>query len=402
MKINKEQIIIYSALCISPFFCFITSFYFIFKRKVFSVFALSLSITMMFIFYPLMYDTIANFNVYYGNVVTDFTQISNDLYINLATILKDKFGLGFIYFYAIGVFVIFNIKLKILNIGLNNKSSIQAYYIYLFIFVCSIYYRDIADLNRTYLSLSLSLFGIYFIFIRDRVNILLGCFFLFLSVGIHSFGFIVIFLILISKNVNVKRYQLFIILLSVLFCFFSKSIFLFIADHVDFFKPLRFYITSETWGRNTLTIDKIFLKVLDVAIMATCIFYFKNNTNNIIYKMLYFIFIIAICVFFYQTFFERITVLFYIFLPLLFTLQSKLNIKILIFLVGLILVRFLFYNFFLYGHAFYNSDIVLNKNDINGNILKSFYYPSIMYFYDIGNSDVYINSHYFWGYKLTK
>ncbi|NIH23978.1 hypothetical protein HBM99_16750 [Providencia heimbachae] len=378
---------------------FYTLFYFIKKRN--CIFGLSLSLSLIFIYQPLMYDTSANF----------FTLLQREdfnLYLFIPRELKLNFNIDYyysIFFYTFIIFYCWFKTISHLTKGINNKVTLN---ILLTLSISSIIYRDIMDLNRFYLSISIAFYYVYYIKnVYNKFPIFYFFCFLLLCFSIHTFSMVIFFAFFISHFINKNH----IYIIYIVSCFFigviSDSLMKIIISNVDLIN-LRIpsaYLSDGGWGHNEYSENTLLRKVLECFIVFNLaligmLYKLKNKNKHENININLIVIFCGLCFLFFsfKTLFERSFITLSVFSIFLFSLNIK-NGFLKYLLLVLFLFRFIIINFVRYGSVFTNghTDVLpdySSKFDIQ---LKPLYVPTIFLLdLDNGYSDKFIQNNSIW------
>lgn len=413
-NISLSIIIQYLLLMINPILSiFFVMYQFILNRKV-SAFVIAFSISLIFIYFPLMYDTSSNYYATFSLQNSDHSYFEIRLYNLFAFLLKKYFDIDFMYFILLTSTFSIYLWIKISN-NYNNLIIANNNKIYIFMFVFfSIIYRDIMDLNRFYFATSIFLF-ILFIYDNKQLKFRNYPIFLFLSIiaiEIHSATIIFILLFMSVYFFKLRFiYSYWYPILMLLFGIISQNILLAILDlpiinTLDFVQLGKSYLSSENkWGVGSLNLyDKMqrFLEIiafLVIFILGNKLLKTDTYKNDKVIK--FSLLFIGIVLFFisYKSLYERYSLALFLFSSFIIyksLLGNKvINIFQTIFLITLIL-RFILINFFMYGIIFTDKymEILPNSNKKEEMILKPFYLftPYLLDLKEHGYSDKYIRN----------
>lgn len=382
---------------INPVFSFFLSFIgFIFKKK--EVFILSISISLIFAYQPLMYDASS---IYFGMEYYG----ADNFYISVISFLK-KYTL-FDYYFVVFIFlvIIFYIWFRV-AISLRQKVDEKKDFLYVLAVFFLIIYRDIMDLNRFYLSLSLSLYCFYYLMDRyPNKKAILFALIGIICIAIHKFVFVIYFLYIISVLINSRKFYLFFLILSIIMGCFSHS-FLNILGSVLNVVGVHIpsaYVGEGGWGENEYFGTTLLRKILEFLIAFSIAIYALKLKKNSMDEKLNFLILIAslfmLCIS-YKTLAERTIIITCVFSIYLFTKQKN-SIYILI-ITLLLFLRFFSINFLKYGYVFSSefNEILYDPVSKVELQIKPFYYPTILLLdFKNGYSDEYIEENAIWGRK---
>lgn len=381
--INKNSLVMFILLGVSPLLSMLYVIRELLRRNEIPPILSSIPIAIIIVSMPWLSDTLNNFNSY---LTTDYFT-SGSFYINSAQTLNYYFSLEYSFFYFLTVCFMFYVKLIVIN--KYNSRALTDFYFFLAIVVLCLSFRDIADLNRTYLGASLFLLG-YLLFEMENKKI--TAIFLFaLSFLVHSFCLIPVAVFFACKFIpKIKLRYLFItFIVSLQF----TTILDFIISITPFFKNLEYYIHGEAWGKMSLLPGNIALRLLDFSVMASILYFYRSHAKENIFKLLFILAMLAILFVEYRTFYERITMLLYVCLPIVCFLKTKLNLSQKIIVISALLARSLFYNVYTHGYVLYeNTGDLAYYHYYMDNLVRLLYYPNLLY----------INSFAFWDNEIFR
>ncbi|WP_417119347.1 EpsG family protein [Proteus terrae] len=403
IKFNTYNILNILSFFINPVLSLLFSIILLINKKKVSIILLSLSISLILVYQPLMYDTSSNFYLYYY-------QKGDSLYNLIAQFLHNLYGLDYYHIIFFYTFIIIYTWFKPILFHINRSSNNKIYFLIILLSIASLSYRNIMDLNRTMLSISISFYYIFYINYKHKDNLLNFILFSIISLLIHPVSIIIYIFLLLSKKIkSINMYILYI-----LFCFFIGLFFSSVIKNISsvtssydnyIFNTISYYLNSEKWGEINYTFNFLLRKIIELTICLLTIYIsFKekkknNNQNNFLYNLI--ILISGICLLFmdFKTFFERIFLILNLFYISLYFYKKSLNITDIILSI-LIIIYFFSINFIVYGKVFnteYNEIIPNNESRFSIQI-KPFYYPTIYLLnIDNGYSDEYISTHSTWG-----
>lgn len=397
ITLNKINFIGVLFFLINPLISLFYSLVFFIKKQE-CVLALSLTISLIFIYQPLMYDTSSNFFSYLYNE-------TNNLYNLIPRELKNNLNIDYyysIFFYTTLIFYCWFKTIKYLSKDIVDKKNLN---LLITASIILIIYRDIMDLNRFYLSITLSFYYIFYIKNKyTSLKYITLLFFIIVSFEIHSFSIIIFFSYFIAKTVNQqKAYILFLF-----FCFFIGVVWGALAQEL-LFSLLRYsglnisnvYFGDGGWGHNDYSDSTLLRKILECSIVLSLalfsvIYKRRNNDNNV--NLIIFLCGLCFLFFSFKTFFERTFIVLCIYSIYLFSLNFKngiLKYSILL----LLLFRFLIINFVRYGDVFLDghTDVLPNTENKIALQIKPLYYPSLFLLdIDNGYSDKFIIQNSIW------
>jgi hypothetical protein len=397
--------------CINPIISVVFSLASIYKgnERIYTVFFLSLALSLIFMYQPLLYDPSSNFFETAYGIYNNGENLN--LYNYIPFLSKQLFGANYISVLFLYVFFInfiwFSFYLFVIKVRCDKKIIIVTF----FFFIASLIYRQQVDLNRTYLSYSI-LLSFFVLCNLVRVpglsKILLFAVIGFVALMIHSSVLILIVLFLLARFIPIRLFSLLYIvslLASILLqnMDFMSDLF----NSLEFINdPSHYFEEGTRWGSGNLTLTIIFQRVIEFFIITIAFFcgffhIYKNENidrtllNTIKFTLL--LICISICFISFRTMYERLSLAAFLWLPFLF-IQIKKNrhfymIQVLLLLM---LVRFIFINVVMYSYIYTERyNIVLPKHEQKIDLaVKPIFYPSLflLNFEYFGYSDDYIYS----------
>ncbi|MBJ9973608.1 EpsG family protein [Providencia sp. R1] len=351
-----------------------------------------------------MYDTSSNFFIYYNRA-------GSSLYNLLPQLASENFNIDYYYSIFIYTSLIFYFWLKPIYYHIYNNKNNKIYFFMIFLVIFSTSYRNIMDLNRTALSISIAFYYIYYIKYAYN-NKLYSFIYIPISIFFHPISIFIFFLNYISYKISSFKLYLIYIITCLLVGMLSSTIMLSISNVISnydniLFNNINYYLTNERWGKIEYSTTFLLRKIVEIIICVMIIYISfmekinkKNNISNLI------ILIVGSCFIFidYKTFFERFFLILNFFYLSLYFFKTKIKITDFI-LMAFIILYFFSINFLVYGKNFTleNNEIIPESSSRYSIQFKPLYYPSI-YLLDLNNgySDEYINSHSIWGKNLFK
>lgn len=385
-KVSYTKLLSFFLLCLSPLISFLYSIYLVIKRKNFSLIIISIPISLIFLSMPWASDTISNFKTY----LSEGYLSSDSLYINTAQYLKYNFKFDFYLFYFFTLVVIFYSKFYFIK--KYNELNLNSYIFFLVVLFLTISYRDISDLNRTYLACSIFIVA-YYLYVFEK-KIVLPFFLVFVAVNIHSFVFLAFFISVLANIFKEIKFKYFILCMVV--AFQSNFILNYLVNNISFISEYSYYITGERWGLMKLLPGNIIMRVADLLVIFSFLYVYRQYARSKIYKFIFFLSVLIVSFLMYRTFYERTIILFYISIPMLLFLGKDIKMKYKVIMVILLLLRFLFYNVYTHGYILYRYlDVICYYNFYVDNIVKLFYLPCLLYLNNSNFTDLEIYKIYF-------
>lgn len=394
---------------INPFASFVYGlFLFFFKKS--NALILALSLGLMFAYFPLMYDTSANFfSVQSGNI--------KNLYNWIPYILNKQFNLDYYYIIYLYTVIIFYCWFK--SISFMGKESDKCSWA--FVFCASFFliiYRDVMDLHRIYLSFSLTFFYCYYFRKRFKFNLIIQFFlffaFLILTISIHYYALIFFILFLIAQlplNKISERWVYLFVFFILILGIYSQSLLNFILQTLptsEWTQKIYFYISQQSkWGYIQKSVFSVIIKNLReilflFLVIALSLQYRVIKKQNIVMNILILMSLLTLFCVMYRTLFERSYILISLFSIALFVYPNinKKQLYLKIALMILIVSRFFIVNIHDRGEFFLakHDSIILNSDKKIKLELKPFYYPTfkLINITEQGYSDEFIKQNSRW------
>ncbi|EPW8574052.1 EpsG family protein [Morganella morganii] len=391
---KKHHLLCILSFIINPVLSLLMSLNYFFKGKNTSV-ILSLSLSLIFSYQPLMYDTSANF----------FKLISsepNNLYNIIPYFFKTNLNIDYYYFILLYTFIIFWCWFSMIYIIGKNVRHSSRFLLIVFLGMISIIYRDIMDLNRFYLSISIVFFSIIYshYYLKSKINLLIVLLST-IAFFIHQYSILILFSYILG--ILIKSTYLYILYLScaVLVGFFFDGFIINIASNIELLSSYHAYFGTGIWGNTTYSNATLIRKIFEVVLISNITYILiklKLNTNDEIINLCLIICGFCFIFFSFKTFFERTLISLLIIYIYIFSLDIKKSLTISLLLV-LITTKFFLINFYRYGDVFiYGHTDVLPNTELKIEMqFKPFYYPTIFLIdFNNGYSDNFIISNSIW------
>ena len=407
-KLFKIEIIYQFILfLINPFLGLLSSLYYMLKKNFsFNALSAALSLSLIFIYLPIMYDSSGRFYLYYYQQKSQFLDI--DLYNKIIIFLHQLFNIQYmsvIYLYTAFILYTWFFIFKYYKEYAQSNRTIVFMCTYL---ISSILYRNIMDLERFYLSVSILIITLFLIENKiKRINSILLILISFIAVLIHSGVFLVILLILIARlNFNIKILKI----LPILAFIFASNSYYYLSLLLEL--PIFSFVDSQTmhliqsyidpnsiWGSKDVRFSLVILRYIEVFLLL--LIYYKGvellkNQNSLGIKITLLLAIVVIIFLPYVTLYERYSTTFFIFSIFIvypYILENKKSLFLYLVLF-LFILRSLFVNYHIYGIIFTSeyNDILPNENKKIEMISKPFFYPTaiLLWIEENGYSDAYI------------
>lgn len=393
----------FTLFVLNPFLSFLSTFRDILKGRD-SCFIFSLSISLILIYFPLMWDTSANFfESYYLSQYNNSLSFLN-LYNDIPAYLMREFGIDFFFFIFVTTFFIIYTWSKI-TYKYFEKLEINYKYVFLSIFLIFTFnYRDLMDIHRNTLSYS---FFFYFLFLVKNRKLVYFLFFSLCAVLFHSSSLILIFLYILSLLKLSYRMNAILLIFCFVFGVFLPSLITlfksFITNIPVYGPALNFYIYGENFGIQIFSTGTLLKKILNCFIIVFGCFCLLNTSRYLgkerIIQFCIYLGCLALLFSGFVTFFERFNLAFNFLIIYIFLVTRNYSFKcILAFLVllrSLVLYSFIYFPIFFFDH----SDVLKSTDVKNQLILKPFFYPTpfLLNIKDHGYSDELISKYSIWG-----
>ncbi len=366
---------------ISPMFGFISALIFSFGNNI-SAFAIALSLSVIVIYFPVLYDVSASFfaNVDYlnGNILFPLHSINGfaSYFPNLD------------YYYVVFFFVFISFYIWFNKCEALSRASGKYIGLYFFaLFLSLISYKESMDLFRSYFAYMLCLQGVW-LYLQDKKWSFL---FVLLASVVHYSSIVILIAMLCTKLFRIDRVRLSILIVGSLFIGLNFDSLIEYMNHII---PVRgsvlsTYIYSEKWGiRREIGIGAVVLMFTQVSLLLSALLIAIDDINAKKTK----VFLFTICCFFvfikFRVFGERFFLLSTVMIPIVFLYRENTMIhlkeKVLLLFSG---VKFLIYNFFVFGYFFSSSfNYVISDSSMRSEfMLKPIYVPTL-YLLDIGSN----------------
>ncbi|HIH4995871.1 TPA: EpsG family protein [Morganella morganii] len=398
-------------LLINPLISLLYSLFVFIKRESDISLFFSLSLALILIYFPLMYDTSNHFYYAFYNKSINLDNFEENIffnsYITLPIILGKIFNIDYYYFFYLYTAISLYFWSKIVyHAKTTNVTVYNVTFIPLLILLLSFNYRDLMDLNRSFLSYSIVF---YFILCKKNKNIYSFSLFFYFSLTVHfTVGAIwMIYFISRSKLLTKKFYYL---------LFFTCIIFGFIMPYLmslfqsvislipgELGAKLYYYSYGSNFAIREQSVGPILKKSLSCVIIILFCFHLihllKTN-NNLLLRFTLLLSCITLLFFQYVTFFERLNLaltFLYSFILISYFRQGstyKLILVSLLLLRTIILYALIYFPIFLGNH----NIVIPNSYFLIETELKPFYYPTpLLINIENGYSDENISRQSVWG-----
>lgn len=371
---------------------------------------IALSLSLILIYLPLLWDTSANFyTVYYQYDGFDISMYTYLPYYIKKIMNIDMEFMYFIYVYTV-LFYYFWMNILITNFNSSVVEKKYKYTILIFLTLFTFDYGSIMGLNRNILSYSIFFYYLFVIKRRNSNPYIFLFISILLSVNLHVTSLLLWLIFFISKlvNINYKKAKLVFFTSALVGIILPNLIayFPFLESSTLFGGKLAFYLFDERWGKTEeLSLGVVLLRILNFIILlilsriVICNLKKEKGNKNIFLNFAIFMISISMLSVNYTTFFERcILAVGFINCYLLLGFKGNKFEKYSIILGYCIKSMVLF--LFIYSKVFFGnySDVL---PDTENKILmesKVLYYPTLMLFdiKDHGYSDEYIYKNSIW------
>jgi hypothetical protein len=378
MKINKSFILQLLLFGISPIAGALSSAFFSMNKKL-SPFVIAVSVALIFVYMPLMYDVSASFFAYFdyqsGNIVSQLHSINI-----LAGVLVKTLGLD--YFYT--VFLVCSISLyfwfSVYTIILKNTTSNLLPVTLFFLFLSLLSYKELMDLNRSFFAYSTAMYSI-FMFHKGECGKLKFRTLLIISFLIHPSSFIIIFAYFIAKYIPFSRGICLIGLLVSLGVGMKFELFLsVILPFIPAGTFLQTYMSNSQWGIVTgFEMGKLILFAVQSLLLISALLFVMTKPNDRLAKTFFLIVIMFLVFIKFRVFGERFFLAATICIPFAIHSIQKFNGKLLV-LIMCAFIKFFSYNIYIFGYIFSDdfNYVVKNVKKRENMMLKPLYMPTVI------------------------
>ncbi len=312
MRMRKLTVISAIFLSINPVLAFIFSLLNLFKRGK-SVFVFSLSLSIIFIYFPIMFDTSSNFFVYYYHATKDIF----DIYTYMPSYLE-SYGFNYIQFILISIFLTVYSwsKICVNNAFGDNKVPLRVFFIVL---LCSFHYRDLMDLNRNITAYALVFLYLFYVKDRFKYSILVLPAFIVLTFYIHLSVIVIWFFYFISRFIKIKIKSSYLLIIGSAFIGLTLPYLMPLLQKLLLAMPgaigsrIYFYIYGSEFGVQVFSLGQALQKALNFMVIFFAGLYAVKVKNSGVSKLEernlnFVIFIISVTMIFvmYMTLFERL------------------------------------------------------------------------------------------------
>ena len=391
MKITRSSFNQIISFLVNPFIGFLSSLYYLRKINTqVNLYIFALSLGLIFIYFPIMYDTSVNFyyteSAIYQNINFDIWHLYQKVYVYTSKFLTYSF-MSLIYFYIVIILFIWTKIFEHYKNMASTKAQVSAMFLF---FIFSILYRNIMDLNRFSLAASLSLFVLYLINInKEKINYK-AAFLAILSIFIHPAVIVVYFIYVISISIkSIKIYQI-IFVTSLGIGFLGQSIIDMFSSHLSVFavfeKADNYTRTGYAFGTGSMNIDQIIIRGIQIPLTILIFFkgidLLKNKDTSLNIRVTLLLASVSVALMSFITLYERYTIVFLLFSTFIMyrsLLSFKLD-KVLKLILLLFFLRFILFNFVVYGRIFtsYYNPVLPDESKKIEMVLKPFYMPTIL------------------------
>ncbi|MCC3733296.1 EpsG family protein [Rouxiella badensis] len=406
LKLRRYNLFSGVAFCINPFVSLMFSAYYYFKGRDTSFF-FALSLALIFVYFPIMYDTSSNFFAQYYVKEND---VSN-LYVVLPRVLRESYSINYYSVVYLYTAIIFYCWLKTLYYNFSQSESSRRLLYLIFIAIFSLNYRDVMDLNRNCLAIALTFYCILYLNVKYRkLKLLNSIVFLALSSSLHITALMVwgAYLVVTMMKLSRRKYIVILISCSIVGFILPTVLQAFSGVISSLDGPLggrlSFYLFNSKFGVQVFTVSTALKKFLNYIILIGIAYlgvkYKKKNNSDKTVNVLLLLCSLAFLFSAYVTFFERLVLCITFFYTYLFFKDNdyKSAKKILLMLV---VIRTLALDVTVYGPIFFGdySDVLPDYDSKVDLELKPFYYPTpLLLDVDNGYSDKYLLINDKWDY----
>ena len=348
------------------------------ERK--GVLGLSLSLALICCYFPMMFDTSLNFYaIYYKELSGNFFSI----YTYIPSLFTGKIDYYFfIFMYTVIIYYCWLSLLSKVNI---NGEKIS----FLVILLLSLTYRDIMDLNRNALAISLALYGVFCVEMKGGKGIVLKLCIACLSVSIHMSVILIWGVKILSGVIRLKKSVSYIVLFTCLVIGYLlpnlssqlHSVFTLLGGGLG--GRMEYYMYGNEFGVEVYTFTSMIRKLMSVLIIFLIgILTIKNNNAlqsnslNVLNKIVFIICCVTLIFEMYVTFFERLQlIIMFAFAPIYYSVRNLKFLKIGI-LSSIAMRSAILYCYSYAGFFVGDYSVINNSTFVVNTELKPFIYPT--------------------------
>lgn len=398
MVLKKSQVIQFLLFLISPILGLISSLGFSVNNRV-SPIVLSLSLALICIYMPLMYDVSASFFAY-----SDFQSghIVKQLHsINIVAGFFDSY-LGLDYFYLVFIVCVGSLYFwfKVYSIiSIDKKSNVLSFTL-MAIFCFLLSYKELMDLNRSFFSYSMTMFAI---FLHEKCTVSrFRTKFLFIgAVLIHPSSLVILLSYYLSKHVSLTKLKCISLLIVAMV---TGMLFEFVLVRLLPFVPagtfLQTYLSNSQWGITAgFDSGKLMLFLVQSAVLISALYVAYENMNDRLVKTFFFVVLAFVIFIKFRVFGERFFLAAVICIPFVLSRVKKVNAPLLLLLFFAVLKSFT-YNIYVFGYIFGQDFNYVIKDSYRREsmMLKPMYNPTLflLNIKDFGYSNSFIEEESVW------
>lgn len=398
LRLRRYNIFSGVAFFINPVISLLFSAYYYFRGRDTSFF-FAVSLALIFIYFPIMYDTSSNFFAQYYLKEND---VSN-LYVYLPRIARESYGIDYYSIVFIYTTIIFYCWFKTLYYNFAQSDSARKLFYLILIAIFSLNYRDVMDLNRNCLAVALTFYCILYLNVKyKKTRILNTIIFISLSGSLHITALLIwaAYLLVTLMKLSRRTYIVILVGCSLLGFLLPTLLHAFSGVISSLDGPLggrlSFYLFSSKFGVQVFTVSTALKKVLNYIILIGIAYlgvkYKKKYKDDKTVNVLLFLCSLAFLFSAYVTFFERIVLCITFLYTYLYFKDGDFRTAKKILLI-LVIVRTVSLDVMVYGPIFFGdySDVLPDYDSKIDLELKPFYYPTLLLLdIDNGYSDKYL------------
>ncbi|MEX5888505.1 EpsG family protein [Providencia hangzhouensis] len=205
-----------------------------------------------------------------------YNRAGSSLYNLLPQLASENFNIDYYYSIFIYTSLIFYFWLKPIYYHIYNNKNNKIYFFMIFLVIFSTSYRNIMDLNRTALSISIAFYYIYYIKYAYN-NKLYSFIYIPISIFFHPISIFIFFLNYISYKISSFKLYLIYIITCLLVGMLSSTIMLSISNVISnydniLFNNINYYLTNERWGKIEYSTTFLLRKIVEIIICVMIIY----------------------------------------------------------------------------------------------------------------------------------
>lgn len=368
-----NSILLTGIFVLNPFISLFVSIYALLKKNKLSIILTSISLAVIFIYFPIMYDTSSNY--YYTYYLSKMNyKISEMRLYNLIPVILKKININFMSIILLYTIFILYVKFNAIYIAIKRIKNKKKILYISSLFMFTIIYREIMDLNRFYLAISICIYGIFYMNKKIYKYVLF-----FIAFKIHSsIALIILYLLIYKKLIDIDV----IVKISFFLVFVNlKKVLVFIIPiltkvDIKIANKANNYLTHNQWGyRYIFDLPKMkIINNLIVLFLILLIYLYINRLykRKYILKFYQLLVLSSILLFNFFTLFERYSII-TIFVGIILISRTKIsfkkNKKLLISILIINFFNFYFVNFIYYGELFTKQYKIIIDNSKKEEIL---------------------------------